>query len=185
MPNLFKRIFNRFRERCKVLAQIPGPVRLRPVYRVHSIYQDEDGSYFTLIQVINKNITLKMQPEEILANDSLTDQFSPRDIRTLTYLGYLGINSPKYSILAQRLSGQDNRFIFAIKDKQDDTMHIKTAAEISADQEVLNQLHQRDAHLVGFVSATEALLQEKQQKQTLIKQFNQLDEIDNKDKETT
>lgn len=38
-----------------------------------------------IIQLINKSITLYTKPEENLKDD----KFSPYDIRTLTYLGYL------------------------------------------------------------------------------------------------
>lgn len=47
------------------------------------------------------------------------------------YLGYLGINSPKYKILAQRIS-EDNNIIFAIKKKGDKNIYTKTANEILA-----------------------------------------------------
>jgi len=67
------------------------------------------------IKVINKNISFTIKPDEILAKDSMVDLFSPRDVRTLTYLGYLGINSPKYKILARRLSENNDKTIFALQ----------------------------------------------------------------------
>lgn len=88
-----------------------------PGYRLAEIIQDEDGSYYVTIQVINKNITFRTKPEEILAENNLVNQFSPTDIRALTYLGYLGINSPKYKILAKNLSSQDSGIIFTVKKK--------------------------------------------------------------------
>jgi len=50
--------------------------------------ESDDKEYIVTIQIINKSVTFRMKPEEILAKDALVDQFSPRDIRTLTYLGY-------------------------------------------------------------------------------------------------
>jgi hypothetical protein len=74
-----------------------------PFYKLIEIIQ-EDDYYTVMIKVVNKNITFQASPEEMLSNDALVDQFSPRDIRALTYLGYLGINSPQYKILAKKLS---------------------------------------------------------------------------------
>ena len=70
-------------------------------YKVVSLNKDQDDQHTVIIQVTNKNVTFTRKPDEILADDSMLDQFSQKDIRTLTYLGYLNINSPKYKILAK------------------------------------------------------------------------------------
>ena len=136
--------------------------------RVIAIEQDKEDNYIASIQLINKSQVLKMKPEEILADDELTNCFSPLDVRALTYLGYLDVNSPRYKILAQRLSETDNRFVFAIKKKGSDTPIIKTADEISQDEEMLKSLNQKDAHMVGFTSASEREILEKEQKRKLL-----------------
>lgn len=99
----------------------------RPAYRIASIDETDDNDYLVTVHTILKNAHFFMKPEEILADDKMTDLFSPRDVRTLTYLGYLGINSPKYKILAQRLSAEDNRIIFALHKKGEKKPRIKTA----------------------------------------------------------
>jgi hypothetical protein len=138
-------------------------------FRVTTIEQDDNGDYSINAQIINKNMFVKMKPEEILADDELTNSFSPLDVRTLTYLGYLGLNSPQYKILAQRLSEKDNRLVFAIKEKGKKKPIIKTADEISTDEELLGSLDQKDAHMVGFTAANESAIIEKQQRKTLLK----------------
>ncbi len=132
-------------------------------YRVIEIFQDEHEDYFATIQLTGKNQVMQMKTEDILSNDSLTDSFSPRDIRTLTYLGYLSINSPKYRILAQRLSEKDSRLLFAVQEKGKSTVTMKTADEISNDKEVIHNLDQKDAHLVGFAKGSENIVNEKRQ----------------------
>ena len=118
------------------------------IYRLISVDLDENGNYIADVQLINKSQTFKMQPEEILENDYLTDGFSPRDIRTLTYLGYLGVHAPKYAILAQKLSKKDNKLIFAIKKRGQKKSIIRTADQITADPEFISNLNQKDAHLI-------------------------------------
>lgn len=136
-------------------------------YRVVSINLDECNNYVATIQVIGKGQVFTMKPEEILANDDLTNLFSQMDIRMLTYLGYLGINSPKYKILAQRLYQNDEKILFAIAERGKRDHLVKTAEEISLDEKMLNQLDQKDAHLVGYTCATEQILGEKLQMQKI------------------
>jgi len=107
------------------------------------------------------------KPEDILADDDMVDRFSPRDVRSLTYLGYLGINSPQYSLLAKRLSENDDKLIFAIRKKGEAEVLIKSAHEITP--EILSQLPPTDAHTIGYVSASEHILKEEKEKQALKK----------------
>jgi hypothetical protein len=137
-------------------------------YRLLSVEKDEHEDYLATVQVINKKAVFKIKPEEILGNDQLTDSFSARDIRALTYLGYLGINAPKYKILAQRLSEQDQTLFFAIQEKGKKHPIVKTANEISADTALLKSLDQQDAHRVGFIAATEQAEVEKKMRARLI-----------------
>lgn len=144
-----------------------NPLVFKPSYRVASIEKNQHGDFEIVIQLIGKAITFRMKPEKILADDNMTDQFSPRDVRTLTYLGYLDINSPKYRILAQRLSEHDNRVRFAIHKKGDKKPQIKTASEISQDKEILKSIDQQDAHMIGYTVASERMLEEKREMEKL------------------
>jgi len=125
-----------------------------PVYRVVNIEQDNLQDYYATIQIVGKNITFKAKPEDILADDAMTDKFSPRDVRNLTYLGYLGINAPKYKILAKQMT-QDNRVVFAVHKKGSKKVEVKTADELSTNEEILTNLNQKDAHMVGYTTASE------------------------------
>ena len=157
----------------ELVKQNPGQHQ----FRVLSIESDEHENYIAIIQRIGRNMTFRMKPEEILADDMMTDSFSQRDIRALTYLGYLGINSPKYKILAKRLSESDNKLIFAIQEKGRKNTVIKTADEISSDEALIKGFHQIDAHMLGYTSAAEQIISEKNQKQQL------LSSLDDKSKE--
>lgn len=141
-----------------------------PSLRLVDILKTADDEYIVTIQVINKNVISNCKPEEILANDHLVDQFSPRDIRTLTYLGYLGINAPKYKILAQRLSEENDRIIFALKKKGDKNIIINTADEILNKKEIMNSLHASDAQVIGYTVASESILSEKKEKNIIQQQ---------------
>jgi len=140
----------------------------RPLYRVVSIEKHQHGDYKAVVQVIGKSTVFKMKPEEILADDKMTDQFSPRDVRTLTYLGYLDINSPKYRILAKNLSEKDNSMLFALHKKGEKNLYIKTASEISQNKEIIKQIDQQDAHMIGFMTASDAMLRENIEKKMAI-----------------
>lgn len=145
-----------------------APLVFKPGYRVASIEKDTHGDYEIVVQLIGKSTIFKIKPEEILADDKMTDQFSPRDVRTLTYLGYLDLNSPKYRILAKKLSEKDNRMLFALHKKGEKNLHIKTASEISQDKEILTQIDQQDAHMIGYMAASEVISQESEVKKIIL-----------------
>ncbi len=106
---------------------------------------------------------------EILADNSLVDQFPQRDIRALSYLGYIGINSPKYKILAKHLSGNDDKLKFSVRKKGNKQVFIKTAEEIIKEKEILNSLEPQDAHFIGYTIASENIISETEQKKQVLK----------------
>lgn len=162
MRVFFKTIYSKF---FKLLKQsIP-----EHPYRLLCIERDENENFIAIIQIQNKKEIFRMSPEEILSNNNITDSFSQRDIRTLTYLGYLGINSPKYKILAKRLCENDSMLIFAIQERGKKKPILKTASEICLDENIIVGLNQKDAHTIGYAMGSEQVVREKQQKEDILK----------------
>lgn len=139
-----------------------------PAYKIIEIYQNAYEEYCVSIQIANKNSVFNSKPEEILSKDDLVDQFSQRDVRTLTYLGYLGINNPKYKVLAKRLSENDDKLLFAIKQKGVKKIIIRTATEITKEKEILGSLSPEDAHMIGYITGSESINNEKSEKNKLV-----------------
>jgi hypothetical protein len=139
----------------------------KPAYRLIAIDKNKNNDYEATVQVINKNAIFKMNPDEILANNKITDLFSSRDIRTLTYLGYLSLNNPKYKILAKRLSETNDKMLFAMHKKNNTKIEIRTADEIAQNKDIIRNLTQEDAHMVGYIAGIENVTQEKAQKKKL------------------
>lgn len=165
---IFKALFKSWNQLVSYHQKVKSEQVFKPTYRLVEINQDEEGYYQVTIQLIGKNIIYKTKPEEILGNDSLVDQFSPRDVRALTYLGYLGINAPKYKILAQKLSTNQDNLIFTLKKKGSDSILTKTALEILKETDILNNISSSDANMVGYTAAVENMQEEKHQKQQAI-----------------
>jgi hypothetical protein len=164
---MFKEIRKKIYHFLKILGALSQRQNFTPAYRLVEINQTETEEYIVTVQLINKNSVFQAKPEEILANDHLVDQFSPRDVRALTYLGYLMINNPKYKILAQRLSEDQDKFLFALRKKGEKKVIVKTAEEIMQEKEILNSLEAQDAQTIGYAIATENILSEKKVKETL------------------
>src|SRR5579872_303226 len=141
-----------------------------PSLRLVEIMKTVEDEFVVTIQIINKDIIYNAKPEEILVNDHLVDQFSPRDIRTLTYLGYLGINGPKYKILAQRLSEDNDKIIFALKKKGQKNIIVNTADEILNKKEIMTGLQASDAQIIGYTAASESIFSEKRMKDVAAQQ---------------
>lgn len=152
----------------RTLESHSGKAVFKPAYKLIEISEEED-EYVVVIQLIGKNIVFNAKPEELLADDSLVDQFSPRDIRALTYLGYLGINAPKYKILAKNLSQHENA-AFWIKKKGDKKAIIKTAEQIMNETDIIQSMNAEDAKMVGYTAATESVLNERKEKHALLAQ---------------
>lgn len=150
----------------------------RPSYRVVEILQDDDDEYVAVIQLISRSLVFKIKPEEILSKDKFVDCFSPKDIRTLTYLGYLGINSPKYKVLAKHLSDENDNLLFALKKKGKKKVVIKTADQIAKEQDILGSMDAHDAQLVGYTLASENVRKEQEQKKKLRKQIAEKKALD-------
>ena len=161
--------FYKFAKGCKSISTLIKISLPKYPHRVVSIEQNEEGNYVAVVQVVNKGQIFRIKPEEILACNTMTDSFSQRDIRTLTYLGYLGINSPKYEILAKRLSENDHQMFFSIKERGTNKYFVKTANEISSDQNFITGLRQKDAHMLGYATAIEQMNSEEIQKEKLKK----------------
>lgn len=138
-----------------------------PIYHVVEINKTETDDYIATIQLINKNVIFQIKPEEILSNDKLVNQFSPCDIRTLTYLGYLSLNNPSYKILAQRLSETNDKVLFALKKRGDQNIIIKSADEIFKEKDILNNLGSEDSQVIGYTAANESMMKERQEKDIL------------------
>jgi hypothetical protein len=140
-----------------------------PFYQLVEISEDNE-EYIVTIRITNKSIAFTARPEEILSNDLLVDKFSPRDIRALTYLGYLGMNSPKYKILAKNLS-QNEKISFLLKKKGEKKVLVKTAEQIISETNMILSMNAEDAKIIGYTFASEAVIDEKKQKEELLKEL--------------
>jgi hypothetical protein len=165
----FHSIFKIIKKIKTIFSVYEKNVVFRPYYRVIEIAQTEHDVFIVTVQIINRSIIFTIEPEEILANDKMVNQFSPHDIRTLTYLGYLSIHNPKYKILAQRISQEKDHLMFALKKKGYRKLVIKTANEIMKDDEILDNLSAKDAHIVGYTLGSESILNEKNIKYQICK----------------
>lgn len=165
IKSILTRIHNFFSNVSSVIKESTNV----PLYKVVNIDQDDEGLYYAIVQKSNSPQIFTFKPEEILENDDLTDSFSPRDVRTLTYLGYLGMNGPRYKILAKRLSDKEHDLIYAIKERGKSGVLIKTAREITSDKDFIKKLDQEDAHDIGFTSGANSQIAEKEAMSKLLK----------------
>lgn len=142
--------------------QIVKHQSLQDAYRIVEKFE-RNGKVFLKIQVVLKNIIFELTPEEIVADDKLLEHFSRKDVRTISYYACEEIKKPKTKIVFQEFCEKLNRMIFGIRKNSENTTTTKTANEISADPEILKDMSQEDAHTIGYITATELMLKEKEQ----------------------
>lgn len=131
-------------------------------YRIVDKQIDSRGNCKLVIQVIGKSITFKAAPEDLAADDQMLERFSRKDVRTITYYACQEIKKPQARIIFKEFCEKLNRIIFGIKQRNQESIIQKSAGEISLDKNLLNNLTQEEAHLVGYTTATEQLLEEKE-----------------------
>lgn len=166
---MFRKLFTKLKAFSKHLKEERAKMRYLPTYKLAEIIQNDENDYTVVVQLVNKSSFFYAKPEELLADDKMVDLFSQRDIRALTYLGYLGINSPKYKILAKKLAAGTDKFVFAIKKKGDKNIITKTADQIINEKDIIASMHPEDAKTIGYTVATEDVLEEKKQIEELLK----------------
>lgn len=138
-----------FKKCIRIFNYINHNPTFQPKYRIIEIIEDENDSYTVHTQIINTKLTFHTTPQEILMDDNFVDGFSPRDVRTLTYLGYLVLKGPKFTIMAQRII-ENNKVIFAIKQKGQKELIIKKASEILHEQDIISHMSPTDAIKIGY-----------------------------------
>lgn len=139
----------------ELLKQYKETQRENNAYRIVEIKEKKDGSCELVIQIVGKNVTFKSRPEKLAADDQILENFSRQDVRTITYFATQEIKKPTYKILIHEFCSAFNKMIFSLKKKDKEEVIQKTADQISSDKELLSQLSPEEAHLVGFMSASE------------------------------
>lgn len=139
----------------KIIKDYKKDHQYTTTFRLANIEKDNDDNYIAVVQLIGKNIILKMKPEKILADDTLTNKFSKTDVRNLAFFGYLGINKPEYKLLAEQIT-QDNKFIFACVHKDSKKVNLKTASEMLADKEINQSLDDTDKQRIAYIAGLES-----------------------------
>jgi hypothetical protein len=152
---MIKKIFQKIKMRNPELIS-------KVAYRLSDMIQNEKGEYKAVIQLIGKKEFFEMKPEEILADDKLTALFHQHDVRLLTYLGYCGINTPQYKILAKKMLANEG-IELAIYNKKTDTFSVKNIEHIPTnDHETIKNLNSQDAYELGFAHGRKSIITEKE-----------------------
>jgi len=152
LKNIFKKVKNTVTDELITKSSI---------YRIVDIVENDKGQFKAIIQLVGKNDFFEMKPEEILSDDKMTESFHQHDIRLLTYLGYCGINTPQYKILAKKLLANEN-IELAIYDNKSEKFSIKNLDDIATNDEIMiKNLTQQDAYDLGFAHGRKSILDEK------------------------
>lgn len=119
--------------------------------------QDDRGQYIVKIHVIGKNLAYQTTPEEILANDQVTECFSTKDIRTISYLACENLKEPTHELIGQKFIRDANKYFFKLRHGQTGEEVEKSAEEISSDPTLIKGLTPEDAHKIGYVTANQQI----------------------------
>lgn len=138
----------------KWYSEISKKIQEAPVYRLLDVTNNSSVCCLK-IQIIGRSTIFECQPLDIVNNDAFLEGFSKKDVRIITYFATKELNKPKFKIFTQETQQTIDRIIFKLFKKDSKEIIKKTAREISLDKNILNQLSQEDAHLIGYVTANE------------------------------
>jgi hypothetical protein len=125
------------------------------IYRIVEVKQSSIGQYKLVVQVIGKSTVVECTPQEIVANDSMLEGFSKKDIRAITYFACNQIKKPRYKIIMQEFCDVFNKILFKLKKADSDEIILKSAGQISLDKNLINSLSQEDACSVSYAAGYE------------------------------
>lgn len=158
----------KFSDYIKSMIEIYAELRAQQsgniTHRLADYRKNVKGEYEVTVQLTGKVLAFKTTPKQILADDSLLESFSKKDIRLLTYLACEDIKEPTHEILGQKFVRTMNKFFFKLKHGKTGEEMEKSAEEISSDPEIIKLLSPEDAHKIGYVTANEQFKQEKDKK---------------------
>jgi len=124
-------------------------------HMVEEIY-DNKNEKWVIIRLIGKATIFKMRPNEILENDDLMETFGPKDIRTLTYLGYHNMNDPKYKIISEK-TAKGGEKLYLVKQKGNNKIQpFKHEDMIS--EKIRKNLDVNDAFKLGKENNTQEMI---------------------------
>ncbi|USQ13727.1 hypothetical protein J2N86_13790 [Legionella lytica] len=92
---------------------------------------------------IKKQI-LKLTPEEILYDDELLSEFSPYDVRAITYLSFQKYIKQEYSLIIEKQYLNQGETIFSIKNTQTNASLNISAKKLYQDYDSLVSLSKKD-----------------------------------------
>ncbi|WP_058534255.1 hypothetical protein [Legionella saoudiensis] len=97
-----------------------------------------------IISGIKKQI-LKLTPEEILYDDELLPEFSPYDVRAITYLSFQKyLKQEHYCLIIEKQSLNQGETIFSIKNTHTNTSFTISARKLYQDYDSLVNLSKKD-----------------------------------------
>jgi hypothetical protein len=149
------------------IHEINAHKQQQEAYRLVDIMQDKSANYVLRIQVTGKSSFFTCSPREVMVNDHLMEGFSKKDIRTIAHYAAQTEKKPKYRIVIQEFCEKLNRMIFRLIGQGLSDQIEKTAQEISLDNQLIQQLNPEDAHLVGYTTASEHFIKEKEEMEQL------------------
>lgn len=125
------------------------------IYRIVEIKQSPLGQYKFVVQIIGKSTVIECTPHELVANDQMLEGFSKKDIRVIIYFACEQRKKPRYKIIMQEFCDSFNKILFKLKKRDSNEIIFKTAAQISLDKNIINNLSQEDLCSISYTAGYE------------------------------
>lgn len=146
---LIFQIINWFKSYQQAYEKINPPA----YYRIIDIHKNQKHETRLTVQRIGKATVFECSPISIAQDEQLHESFSKADVRTITFLAQQALTAPKYAIVAQLF--EDEHTVFRLQKIGMSDYIEKSASDITKDKQIMASLSSSDAHMVGYVDASE------------------------------
>jgi hypothetical protein len=85
------------------------------IYKLIEVKENKNDGVVLVVQLNGTATIFQTTPEEVLADDALTEKFSSKDIRSIAYHACQHMAKPKSRIALKRFCQKLNKIVFGIK----------------------------------------------------------------------
>lgn len=168
LMGLLKKITQEYRSLLEAYNKIITGIKPYKITEIVS-FSDAPGETVFSIQVTNKNCEFKLSAGEIVRNNYNLDSFGKFHAEMIKHAAkgslraYLKMSEiPKFSIDSKYIDRKSKKHVFYLKNSNE-SIFIKTAEEISMEENLLSNLPIKDIYDVAFTQGVESITNEEKE----------------------
>lgn len=136
----------------KLVKEFIADIKSKYQYQlVDLINCKKTGVKKAVLRVADHRYSFEIEIQKLIMEDNLISEMDPLAVRALSYYAAVERLEPSYTILAQELTQEAEKFILKIMDKKKNITEI-SVSDLSKDKQLFKKFSQEDAHKIGYMA---------------------------------